>query len=988
MNTRPQNFLNDPSSAQRLASDPRPSSSTGSAGEINSDFESVLWHKLQQRRCDDRSNPAASDSKSRHSSRDANPVEGSFRLGGGFLESASSLPSRERGVPIFPHDSIFGFYLEQKLGSGAFASVFLARQQELPRLIALKVSEIEGNEPQTLAQLQHTNIVPIYSVHEDPDAGLRAVCMPYFGGAALSTVLTALEALTPRPTHGVEFLTALKRAGGPPVSTDTTHEPCAEHDAIQRISYVKTVAWLTAQLADGLFHAHQHNVLHRDIKPSNILIASSGVPMLLDFNLAAPVRQTVTGAKSSLGGTVAYMAPEHLRALATRDVAVGKLVDKRSDIYSLGMVFFEMLAGRRPFEHAGSYSAGPLVVEAMAQERGSTTPSIREVRDDVPWSLESVVRRCLHPDPEQRYQSARELAVDLRAFLEDKPLVHAPELSVAERVGKFFRRHPRVQAGLGVACVASLLLAIVTVISWSLHNRASASLASERERAERAELGNEKRRFESAAKRALCLVHTTVEGSDHLRQGIQDCEKALSIFNVLADSSWQERSAWQRLGPEERVAFGEQARELLLLLASGRVRSHPGDATVVEGALELLRRAEAIKGLQPARVIFEDQAMYLRLLGRDSEADKAHCQARSTPLASARDHYLMALSLARKGGRNNLQQARLYLDKALEFNPPHFWSLLQRGIVHCELRDWDSALMDFAWAKGVWPDSPLSYFSLGYIHDQKGRKDKAIEEYTAAIQRDPQCMLAYFNRGLVYAEMKQHDKALQDFDQVAKFGRRDAALLAARAFSLDALDRTAEAEADFHAAFQKLPHASPETRGRIRLVYGFAKADNHPAEAMRSFQDVLDDSACQVEHARAHYGLAMIHVRQDRLATGQTHFDRALDLAPDFAEARRYRAICQARQKNWSAAFQDIAWCVNRSERTGADLYAAACFYSLAAAGEADASRGRTYADEAMKFLRQAFTTGYGQDKAEEDPDLDGIRRRADFQQLVKKPDV
>src|SRR5260370_41090346 len=181
--------------------------------------------------------------------------------------------------------------------------------------------------------------------------------------------------------------------------------------------------WVVARLAEGLQHAHQRGVLHRDIKPSNILLGGDGQPMLLDFNLSL----SADGwggeqAQASLGGTVAYRPPEHLRALASRDPALARMVDQRSDIYALGMVLLEMLAGRRPFDNNASYAPLPVLVEAMAVERGRGSPSLRAVRPDAPWGLESVLRRCLDPDPESRYRHAEELAEDLRRLLDDRPL--------------------------------------------------------------------------------------------------------------------------------------------------------------------------------------------------------------------------------------------------------------------------------------------------------------------------------------------------------------------------------------------------------------------------------------------------------------------------------------------------------------------------------------------------------------------------------------
>ncbi len=191
-------------------------------------------------------------------------------------------------------DEVFGFRLKHALGQGAFARVYLAGQDDLAgRPVVLKVSAIEGHEPLTLAQLQHSNIVPIYSMHEDPSAGLRAVCMPYFGGASLSAVLKGLFATTPAPRHGREFVNALGAvqalmpdlAAGHEIANPATRveTPLATLGALD---YVRATIWVVARLAEGLQHAHQRGVLHRDIKPSNILISAEGQALLLDYNLA------------------------------------------------------------------------------------------------------------------------------------------------------------------------------------------------------------------------------------------------------------------------------------------------------------------------------------------------------------------------------------------------------------------------------------------------------------------------------------------------------------------------------------------------------------------------------------------------------------------------------------------------------------------------------------------------------------------------------
>src|SRR5262249_1312737 len=159
------------------------------------------------------------------------------------------------------------------------------------------------------------HIVPIYSVHEDTQQGLRAVCMPYFGGASLSRVVQAVWAENSRPLHGADLVRALKTMASPPPGPDgRPEEPpgnaarpgTSPLDPLEKLSYVRAAAWIVARLAEALEHAHQRGVLHRDIKPSNVLLSGDGQPMLLDFNLAQNLRREKEQAKAVIGGTISY----------------------------------------------------------------------------------------------------------------------------------------------------------------------------------------------------------------------------------------------------------------------------------------------------------------------------------------------------------------------------------------------------------------------------------------------------------------------------------------------------------------------------------------------------------------------------------------------------------------------------------------------------------------------------------------------------------
>jgi serine/threonine protein kinase/tetratricopeptide (TPR) repeat protein len=899
-------------------------------------------------------------------------------------------------------DELFGFQLRQELGRGAFARVFLAEQADLAgRPVVLKVSGIDGNEPQTLAQLQHTNIVPIYSVHEDTQAGLRAVCMPYFGGASLSQVLRALYADTDMPKSGQQLADALAHCGFEisdfrlQCAVDQS-AICNLQSAICNQSYLRAVVWIVARLAEALQHAHQRGVLHRDIKPSNILIAADGEPMLLDFNLAQNLADDP--AHAALGGTVAYMAPEHLRAIASRDPELARQVGRPADIYSLGMVLYEMLTGHSPFDQSASYHPLPGLIESMAAERGRCAPSLLTVargrlsvigrkqktdsrgqtagRPDAPWSLESIVRKCLAPDPARRYHQAEHLAEDLRRFLDDLPLKHAPELSRIERIRKWARRHPRATSSGAVALAAVLLLTAVGAALIGVRQHL-ARTSDELKDAQALEL---RRTYESGAERALCLVNTKDELRDHLREGIEVCERTLALYGVLDDEDWQQRPEWQRLDDEDRQRLAEETRELLLLLAWSRVQSAPEDRGVLRQALGLLDRAEAIEGLEASPALWTDRAFYLEKVGDVAAARAAEAEAARVPPVSARDYYLLATAHSRI---RRYAEAVTDLDWALRLNPKHYWSWFQRGICHLEQNDSATAAADFGVCIGLWPEFAWGYFNRGCALYRGGNRIEAIKDYDAALRCDPGFIDAYINRGLARRELGQHVGALADFDKAAALGCDAYYLHAERGSALEKLGRFAEADEAFAAALALARSERGEVLAAVRLNYGFAVCARQPDKASEAFDRVLNMEPLSTRlQAQAHYGRAMLAAERRPLAAVED-FGRALQADPSLLAARRFRGILKARLGDFEAASQDIAWCLEREPNSGGNLYAAACITALAVKKLAGPAASQLAA-RALDLLRQAFAHGYGRDQAADDPDLAALRDLEEFKRLIR----
>jgi serine/threonine protein kinase/Flp pilus assembly protein TadD len=878
-------------------------------------------------------------------------------------------------------DEVFGFRLKHPLGKGAFATVFLAGQGHLAgRPVVLKVSAIEGTEPQTLAQLQHTNIVPIYSVHEDPRAGLRAVCMPYFGGASLSAVLKELFAAGPVPRHGRELVRALEAVQAPPpdqaaspdraVTAMVGQTPLA---ALAGLDYIRATIGMAARLAEGLQHAHQRGVLHRDIKPANILISAEGQPLLLDFNLAHD--QNAGSAQESVGGTIAYMAPEHLRAILGRSPGQARRVDHRSDIYSLGMVIAEMLTGHNPFEHQASYSAFPIQIEAMAVDRSKQAPSMRQARPDVPWGLESVLRKCLDPEPARRYQQAEHLAEDLRRLLDDRPLGFAPELSLAERGRKWARRHPRLTTAGTVAAVAAVaLVALATAFAG-----VSRHLESTRDRLGRLQARDRLAAHDAGTTEALTLVNTVIQRADLLGRGLAVCERTLALYDPPPGSARGEHPDWWRLGLEERRRVAEDRRELFLLAAGAGVLLAPGDRRALHEALARLDRAEAIPGLEPSRALWNDRARYLALLGEAAGARAAQRRADFTPAHTARDHYLLATSHARRGGPGSSHRAIAELNQALRINPRHYWSLILRGICFLERGDSVAASGDFGRCAGLRPDLPWGYFNRGYVLDRSGRKAEAIEDYTAAIERDLEFIPARINRGMALLQLKRYPEALADFQGARdrRGGEDDATLCAGCGMALEGLGRYGEADAEFARAFAASERPAPGAeRARLLWTYGFAVSARLPSRARAAFQEVLLGDP---RHPQALYGMAMLSMSEDHLEEAIGFFNRAVQAAPDFVEARRYRAIALARSSAWEPASRDIHWCLEREPGSGETLYAAACVSALAAGKLGTAET----AQQSLGLLQRALDQGVGLDRFAADLDLKALHTHPEFERLL-----
>jgi hypothetical protein len=198
-----------------------------------------------------------------------------------------------------------------------------------------------------------------------------------------------------------------------------------ERELLAAADHVEAVCWIGARLAEALAYAHEQGVLHRDVKPDNVLISQFGRPLLADFNLAVDPHEVGGTAAGLFGGSLPYMSPEHLDAFNPANPTPTSCVDRRSDIYSLGMVLLELSTLQNPLQNLPSHINQLDALRMLASQRRAGIPAVVTSQNEVTQSLEYVLQRCLHSEPASRFQSGTELAEALESTRELQSISHA-----------------------------------------------------------------------------------------------------------------------------------------------------------------------------------------------------------------------------------------------------------------------------------------------------------------------------------------------------------------------------------------------------------------------------------------------------------------------------------------------------------------------------------------------------------------------------------
>jgi serine/threonine protein kinase/Tfp pilus assembly protein PilF len=908
------------------------------------------------------------------------------------LSAATGAPTRPNGHPTTPltppllgdaatvaefpqPESYFcGFELVKEIGRGAFGRVYLARQDDLAgRPVALKVSLDLVDESHWLAQLQHSNIVPIYSVHR---AGpYQALCMPYLGSITLADVLAALRdratSLSPRPGtpergvggEGLCVCVQNLQARCNPSPSPPTRLPPAERGeekvpptccllAQRGAAYVRQVLRIVARLADGLAYAHAHGILHQDLKPANVLLMDDGTPMLLDFNLARDTKRRGNLAAAHVGGTLPYMAPEQL--VAFRDGR--SQPDPRSDIYALGLILDELLTLRPPF----SISEGPIgeCVARMVAERRRDPPGMRHQNRDVTPAVAAIVRRCLEADPARRYQSARQLAEDLERHLADRPLKHAREPWLRERGRKWLRRHPRLAAG-GVVAIAMA----ATLVLSGLYIAKSKQLAA-------AEAAETQRQFGSDLRRARFFLAAPAPSINDLAEGTSAARAALARYGVLDRAAWDDAPDFVLLPSEEREQLRVDLREVLLLLSRGtRLQAASGDR---EARLEEARRLNDLAencgaGEEALRAVWLQRALLLREAGREDQARDLLERAKALPLTTARDYYLAAIE--RMAGGDYSSSCDL-LREARRLDPQDAYICYALGLCHAQLGHYHRAAYALDASLALWPDFFASHYQRARAHNELGEHAEAIEEFGAAIRLRPDFLDAYIDRALARRALGDYNGAEADLTHALEAGTTATRVYFIRSDVRRRTGKVSGAKADYAEGLRCEPCDEVSWVAR-----GVARMATDPQGALSDFDRALE--------VNPHYlpaledRAAVLAGRPGRIDDAVASLDRAIQLAPGRGQVRAGRGVLLARLGRRDDALHDAKEAERLDPRPEV-LYQAAGIYALT--GQTNPTDRR----EAFRLLAAALRHGYGFDLIEIDPDLRPIREQPEYRRLLE----
>ena len=725
-------------------------------------------------------------------------------------------------------DEIGPYLLRRELGRGAFARVFLAEQADLEnRQVVVKLSTRPTREPWLLARVRHAHIVEILSHAEVDDGAFQLICMPFLGGATLTAVLDHRRGIRRSPRARGSLLRDLDAVAAPEYAGVNPARPSRE--LLGSLTDDMALAWITARLAEALDHAFSRDVAHGDVKPSNILLTADGNPMLLDFNLARDGSpHSPHQPLEDLGGTLAYMAPERLRTIASGarcaefslagdpaslegDGEAGNPDPHRADLYALGMVLLEALTGSAPPPAALGQDAAAGIAKGLSELAASYATSRERGAEVVIRSAEAaaglpihpalrvILERCLAVHPMDRYRRGLELAEDLDRWRADRPLAYAAEPFWAQTLPRLVRRKKRLLSA------ATLTVAVSLVTTSLVMNASRATLQT-------LALHKLARSWDDIESRAFQFQRP---GSPRLQNPdspdvLAVAVRALKDYDVLGDGDWLEGDEVRSLPPGDRddleLWLMEQAFRYCRALDDRR--GSPADwlrassilekidATPSLQALNILRQrltsklarngpldspphepsapppqrktAAGISGSQRPRHPWVDDY----LLGVAAELEVESGPGRVEEPAVATENSTGALrapdpsgELQKQSGFPGARRALEYYDRVLAWLPDSFWGHYRAAVACFRLKRWSQAAGHLDQCLLRRPGNAALRGQLTSCLWQMGSLDQALEECNRAVESAPDHAEFYRSRAFVRANRGETSGLVEDLQR-------------------------------------------------------------------------------------------------------------------------------------------------------------------------------------------------------------------------------
>jgi tRNA A-37 threonylcarbamoyl transferase component Bud32/tetratricopeptide (TPR) repeat protein len=845
----------------------------------------------------------------------------------------------------------FGDYeLIQELARGGMGVVYQARQRKLNRVVALKMilagqlasdADVQRfyTEAQAAAQLDHAGIVRVYEVGEHD--GQHFFSMSYVAGGSLAA--------------------AIKDGPLPP----------------------RQAAALVRKVAEAVAYAHSRGIIHRDLKPANILLDEGGQPQVTDFGLAkrlaADSQLTGTG---QVMGTPSYMPPEQ---------AQGRIqeIGPASDVYALGAIFYCLLTGRPPFQAAGVMDTLRLVLEQEPVSPRLLNPAVD--RD-----LETICLKCLEKQAGKRYASAQALADDLRRHAAGEPILARP-VGSAERLGRWCRRNPRLAAA--VAAVSLLLLLVSVGSTWAAltirqeRNQKEAerqAAVAAREEADRARTLAQQNEVVAAeqADLALTTLNTLIFQvqqqlskdpdlqplkRDLLRTALEGLQRVANRAGG-EDSRirWSMEDALMRMGDLSlQLGNSEEARgyfQRRYEMTRADLDTDPGNARLLErlamACIDLAEVSTKVRRDMKKALSYYQEAVQLRTQVAQVPPDELRRQNdRLGPTQRMRPFYIK-LNLSESWTRVGL--THYFLGESAQAEGPMLKSLALREELVTELLAGEAA-----WSLSATPTGPAAPLSVAA--SVPGLSELASEQ-SQNLARN------YHLIGEIYFRLRNLEKSLVYYARCAAL--REAALAA------HPKDYRLRGDlGQFYEYYGTVHLCRGDTRQSLPLYDRSLQLLREVTTADRSVE-------FRKNLAAALYSRGTAARRVNDAAGADTWFRECLQIRKELAanDPGNDRARMDLILTLPHCGEHEEAARLAESLRTGRPndrellFVLARCYAQCAAAVSGDTSLAARYEQEALESLQAAVAQGYSDIMLlESAPDLDPVRRRAEFKQLLEK---